>query len=143
METETKIFLLLAIWPNSGRIIPMMDEKTQAGVLTRAKIFKALAHPSRLFILEQLAEGERCVCDLTDMIGADISTISKHLSVLKSAGVIHAEKRGLQVFYRLKMPCILRFFECVGEVVQANAKEQWDIVKISERQAAKGRRARD
>lgn len=120
----------------------MMDEKTQAGLLTRAKIFKALAHPSRLFILEQLAEGERCVCDLTDMIGADISTISKHLSVLRSAGVIHAEKRGLQVFYRLKMPCILRFFECVGEVVQANAKEQWDIMKINERQAAKGLRAR-
>jgi ArsR family transcriptional regulator len=119
----------------------MMDEKTQAGLTTRAKIFKALAHPSRLFILEQLAEGERCVCDLTDMIGADISTISKHLSVLKSAGVIHAEKRGLQVFYRLKMPCILRFFECVGEVVQTNAKEQWEIMKSHERQAVKSRRA--
>jgi DNA-binding transcriptional ArsR family regulator len=121
----------------------MMDEKVQAGLMTRAKIFKALAHPSRLFILEQLAEGERCVYELTDMIGADISTISKHLSVLKSAGVIHAEKRGLQVFYRLKMPCILRFFECVGEVIQSNAKEQWDIVKIKERQTRKGRRIRN
>lgn len=96
--------------------------------MTRAKVFKALAHPSRLFILEQLAEGERCVCELTEMIGADISTISKHLSVLRGAGVIHAEKRGLQVYYSLKMPCILRFFECVGEVVETNAKEQWKLV---------------
>jgi DNA-binding transcriptional ArsR family regulator len=140
METEKQIFLLLAIWPISGRIIHMMDEKIQAGLLTRAKIFKALAHPSRLFILEQLAEGERCVCELTDMIGADISTISKHLSVLKSAGVIHAEKRGLQVFYRLKMPCILRFFECVGEVVETNAKEQWEIVNPKINPPARTRR---
>jgi DNA-binding transcriptional ArsR family regulator len=101
-----------------------MDEKKQIELRTRAKVFKALAHPSRLFILEQLAESERCVCELTDMIGADMSTVSKHLSVLKSAGVIQDDKRGLQVYYRLKMPCILRFFECVGEVVETNAKEQ-------------------
>jgi ArsR family transcriptional regulator len=117
-----------------------MDEKTQAGLMTRTKIFKALAHPSRLFMLEQLAEGERCVRELTEMIGADISTISKHLSVLKGAGVIHAEKRGLQVFYSLKMPCILRFFECVGEVVETNAKEQWEIANLNVPSPARTRR---
>jgi DNA-binding transcriptional ArsR family regulator len=121
----------------------MINTKVQARLLTRAKIFKALAHPSRLFMLEQLAEGERCVCELTDMIGADISTISKHLSVLKSAGVIHAEKRGLQVFYRLKMPCILRFFECVGDVIETNAIEQWDIANENERCLVRARRTRN
>jgi DNA-binding transcriptional ArsR family regulator len=120
----------------------MMNVKTQAGLMTRAKIFKALAHPSRLFILEQLAEGERCVCELTDMIGADISTISKHLSVLKGAGVIHAEKRGLQVYYRLKMPCILRFFECVGEVIETNAREQWEIATLNNSPARTRRKAK-
>ena len=120
-----------------------MDEKTQAALLTRARIFKALAHPSRLFILEQLVKGERCVCELTNMIGSDISTISKHLSILKEAGVICAEKRGLQVFYRLKMPCVVRFFECVGDVIQANAKEQWDIAHPGARHLAIGRRPED
>ncbi len=105
-----------------------MDSKTQARLATRAKVFKSLAHPSRLLIVEQLAKKERCVCELTEMIGADISTVSKHLSVLKGAGIIQDDKRGLQVYYRLKMPCVLRFFECVGEVIETNAKEQWELV---------------
>jgi DNA-binding transcriptional ArsR family regulator len=106
----------------------LMNPKKQMNLASRAKVFKALAHPSRLFILEQLTDGERCVCELTDMIGSDMSTVSKHLSVLKSAGVIQDDKRGLQVYYRLKMPCILRFFDCVGEVLEANAKEQWELM---------------
>ena len=107
-----------------------MDVQTQARLTTRANVFKALAHPSRLFIVEQLARTERCVCELTGMIGADMSTVSKHLSVLKGAGIIQDEKRGLQVYYRLKMPCVLRFFDCVGEVIETNAKEQWEFVNV-------------
>lgn len=107
-----------------------MDAKTQARLRTRANVFKALAHPSRLLIVEQLALQERCVCELTEMIGADISTVSKHLSVLRGAGILQDEKRGLQVYYRLKMPCVLRFFDCVGEVIETNAKEQWELVNL-------------
>jgi len=114
-----------------------MDDKKKSGLATRAKVFKALAHHSRLFILEQLTEGERCVCELTEMIGADMSTISKHLSVLKNAGVIQDEKRGLQVYYSLKMPCISGFFQCVGEVLETNAEEQWAIVNPDRRVPAK------
>jgi DNA-binding transcriptional ArsR family regulator len=117
-----------------------MDEKKQIELRTRATVFKALAHPSRLFILEQLADGERCVCELTDMIGVDTSTVSKHLSVLKNAGVIQDDKRGLQVYYSLKMPCILRFFECVGEVMGTNAKEQWEIANLNINPPARIRR---
>ncbi len=117
-----------------------MNPKTQIALVSRARVFKALAHPSRLFILEQLTDGERCVCELTDMIGADMSTVSKHLSVLKSAGVIQDEKRGLQVYYSLKMPCILRFFECVGEVLETNAREQWEIASTGKKRHAGGRK---
>ena len=60
----------------------------------RAKIIKAMAHPSRLFIIEELNKKERCVGELTEMIGADASTVSKHLSVLKNAGLVFDEKRG-------------------------------------------------
>jgi Bacterial regulatory protein, arsR family len=58
-----------------------------------AKFFKAMAHPSRVLIVEELTDGERCVCDLTEKIGADISTVSKHLSVMKNAGLVIDEKR--------------------------------------------------
>lgn len=93
----------------------------------RARVFKALAHPSRLFIVDELSRGERCVCELTGMIGADMSTVSKHLSVLKSVGIVRDERRGSQVYYQLKMPCILRKFECVGEVIHISAREQWKL----------------
>ena len=83
----------------------------------RARIIKALAHPVRLFFVEELSRQERCVCELTEMIGFDISTISKHLSVLKNAGLVIDEKRGNQVFYSLKTPCILNFFSCVEAVI--------------------------
>lgn len=89
----------------------------------RAQIIKALAHPSRLLMVEKLARGERCVCELRDMVGDDISTVSKHLTVLKQAGIVEVEKRGLQVWYRLKVPCILNFFGCVESVLKANARQ--------------------
>jgi len=86
---------------------------------TKAQVMKALAHPTRLFMVDELSKGERCVCELRDMVGADISTISKHLSLLKAAGIVADDKRGLQVFYRLKTPCVLGFFDCVQQVQEA------------------------
>lgn len=99
-----------------------MDSKTKQKYEARARVIKAMAHPSRLFIVDELSRGERCVCELRDMIGADISTVSKHLSVLKDAGIVEDDKRGLQVFYRLRVPCILNFFGCVEDVLVANAR---------------------
>ncbi len=83
----------------------------------RANIIKAMAHPVRLFFIEELARQERCVCELTEMVGLDISTVSKHLSVLKNAGLVVDDKRGNQVFYRLQTPCILNFFGCIEAVL--------------------------
>lgn len=100
-----------------------MDSKTRMRYEARAKIIKAIGHPTRLFMVEELGGGERCVCELTAMVGADVSTVSKHLSVLKNAGVVTAEKRGSQVFYSLRVPCVLNFFSCVEAVLQANAME--------------------
>jgi DNA-binding transcriptional ArsR family regulator len=89
----------------------------------RARIIKALAHPTRLFIVDELAKTEKCVNDLTKMIGSDISTVSKHLSILKQVGIVSDEKRGLKVWYSLKVPCILNFFGCIEEVLKANIKQ--------------------
>jgi len=98
-----------------------MDSRTQQKYQARADVIKALAHPTRLFIVDQISDSEKCVCELTEMIGADMSTVSKHLSVLKHAGVVSDEKRGLQVFYRLRVPCILNIFGCVEGVLRENA----------------------
>jgi len=90
----------------------------------RARIIKALAHPTRLFLVDELSRGERCVCELTRMVGADMSTVSKHLSVLKASGIVEDEKRGSQVFYTLRCPCVLNFFTCVESVLKTNARAQ-------------------
>ncbi|UCE65222.1 MAG: winged helix-turn-helix transcriptional regulator [Candidatus Zixiibacteriota bacterium] len=99
----------------------MKDVELKARFEERARVIKAMAHPSRLFIVEELAKKERCVRELTEMIGSDVSTVSKHLSVLREAGIVIDEKRGLQVYYSLKMPCILNFFGCVDSVLEAKA----------------------
>jgi len=80
-----------------------------------ADIFKALGHVARLQIVNELASGERCVCDLVELTGLGWSTVSRHLTVLKSVGVISDEKRGLQVFYSLRLPCVARFTACLRD----------------------------
>ena len=104
-----------------------MEPKTQARFEARARIIKSMAHPTRLFIVDELARGERCVCELTAMVGADMSTVSKHLSVLRGAGIVADEKRGNQVYYTLRVPCVLNFFHCVESVLRANAAEQLEL----------------
>ena len=106
-----------------------MDTKTKAVFEARAAVVKAMAHPTRLFIVDRLTMKERCVAELTEMIGADMSTVSKHLNVLKSAGIVSDEKRGSQVYYRLKVPCILNFFNCVESVLKNNAQRQLSLIK--------------
>jgi len=87
-----------------------------ADVKRRANIFKALGHPSRIRILELLSKGETCVCEIAPVVGGDMSTVSRHLAILRNAGIIEDDKRGLKVFYKLSMPCILDFFGCIDKV---------------------------
>jgi len=96
----------------------------------RANIVKALAHPSRLIMADALVKGERCVCELQALVGADISTVSKHLAVMRAAGLVTMRKEGLQVFYSLRCPCISAFFACVDEVVRTEAREQARLAEM-------------
>lgn len=82
----------------------------------RSELIKALAHPTRLFIVDFLADGEKCVCEIVEQVGVDISTISKHLLVMKNAGLIESEKRGLNVYYKLVCPCIVDLFSCLESI---------------------------
>ena len=95
-----------------------MKPEVKARFVERALILKAMAHPTRLYIVDVLESGERCVRDLTAMVGADMSTISRHLSVLKAAGIVSDEKRGSEVYYSLRMACVLGFFDCIEAVLK-------------------------
>lgn len=88
-----------------------------------ARVFKALGHPARLLIADELSRGERCVCELKALVGYEMPTVSRHLAVLREAGVVEDEKRGQQVFYRLRTPCVVRLFDCVSEVCDGQSRE--------------------
>ena len=90
----------------------------------QAVVFKALAHPARLFMVEQIAAGEKCVCELVNMLGLDTSTVSKHLTVLRNAGVLVDEKRGNMVFFTVRMECVVGFFACVRKALESQARDQ-------------------
>lgn len=106
-----------------------MDDKARARYEARAAVIKAMAHPSRLYIVDELSREDRCVCELTEMIGADMSTVSKHLAILKNVGIVDDRKIGQQVYYKLKMPCVLGFFKCVESVLKSTATERLKLVK--------------
>lgn len=100
-----------------------MEKERIARNEARAEVLKALAHPSRLFIVEQLMEAPHCVCELTELIGADTSTVSKHLSVLKNAGVVVSRKEGTTVYYSLTCDCVGGILDSV-ETVLRNALDK-------------------
>lgn len=94
-------------------------------------VLKALAHPSRLLIVEALGEKSHCVCELTAMIGADTSTVSKHLSVLKSAGVVFDEKRGNQVYYSLTCECVIDAIARLTPIMERKLRHYSVVVEKS------------
>ena len=95
----------------------------------QAEIAKAIAHPLRIAIIDFLRDGEQCVCDIADHVGAERSNVSRHLSIMVNAGVLEYRKEGLKVIYRLKCVCILDFFSCVTGVLKQQAKESEKLLK--------------
>ncbi len=97
----------------------------------KAEVLKALGHPTRLTIVEMLAEGEKCVCEINEHIGADSSTISKHLSLLKKAGILSDRKQGLNVYYKLEVPCVMKFIGCIASVIEARVRKEVEALKTA------------
>lgn len=90
----------------------------------RAKIIKAMAHPVRLMAIEFLKNGERSFSKIFDLFQLDKSTVSKHLLVLKEAGIVSSRKNGTDMIYKLEVPCVTDFFSCVTAVIKSNVKKQ-------------------
>jgi ArsR family transcriptional regulator len=83
------------------------------GAAAAPAIFKALGSPARLTLVRTLIEGERCVCDLVAAVGLGWSTTSRHLDVLRDAGVVASEKRAQKIFYRIELACVADFIRCL------------------------------
>lgn len=99
-----------------------MKEKTRKQYEARAKIAKAMAHPSRLLMLDLLQKQEMCVSDITVEVGADQSTVSKHLAILKDTGLIGVRKEGAMSYYRVTCRCLDGFFSCMETVLKSDVE---------------------
>lgn len=86
-------------------------------------VFRALGHHARLAIAEKLADGERCVAELVDLVGLSWPTVSRHLAVLRTAGIVRDEKRGNQVIYTLALPCVATFARCLAAAAKGRKVE--------------------
>jgi len=84
----------------------------------QARVLKALANESRLMIVDALGGGERTAGQLTWLVGLEQSTVSKHLAVLRSTGIVDCRRYGSSMIYELVTPCALNFFRCAGEVLE-------------------------
>ncbi len=80
-----------------------------------ADVFKALSNPNRLVIVDALGRREQCVAELTALVGLTMSTVSSHLSVLRHVGIVKDDRRGSQIYYSLRKPCLLNLFCCLDE----------------------------
>ncbi|MBQ3172445.1 MAG: winged helix-turn-helix transcriptional regulator [Mailhella sp.] len=102
--------------------LPLQRAASRKYIEEQARIFKALGHPSRLLMAEALSRGPLCVCDLQKLVGADMSTISRHLSVLKAADIVADEKKGQNVYYSLKLSCLGQFLNCTAATLDKQAQ---------------------
>ena len=96
----------------------------------QAEIAKAIAHPLRMAILDYLKDGPQCVCDIAKVVRSERSNISKHLSIMVSAGVLDSQKKGLQVIYKLRTPCVIECVACLTKCLKEKAKEEQKILKM-------------
>jgi ArsR family transcriptional regulator, arsenate/arsenite/antimonite-responsive transcriptional repressor len=97
---------------------------TYSEAASRVKVVKAMAHPVRLMVIEFLKDKEHLFSEIFDLFELDKSTVSKHLLVLKEAGIVSSKKIGTEVIYKLDVPCVTDFFNCATVVIESNVKKQ-------------------
>lgn len=86
-------------------------------------VFSALGHWARLQITEELARGDRCVAELVELTGLGWSTVSRHLGVLRAAGVVRDERQGSKIICSLALPCVATFSRCLAAAARGRRVE--------------------
>lgn len=111
----------------------MLDVKKRNLFEKQAEVVKSIAHPLRIAVIDFLKDGEQCVCDIADFIGAERSNVSRHLSVMVNSGVLDSRKDGLKIIYRLRTPCVLKFISCVTEVLAEQIRDDIQLLEHIEK----------
>lgn len=101
-----------------------MDSQQQKLYQLQAEVIQAAAHPVRLAIIDYLKDGEQCVCEIAEHIGAQRSNVSRHLNLMLKSGVLEFRKDGLRAMYRLRTPCIVNFINCVTQLLRERLESE-------------------
>ena len=113
-----------------------------ARAATTADVFNAVAEPRRRQILDALADGERSVNELVDLLNLAQPQVSKHLRVLREVGVVEAREQGRQRLYRLNGPALKPIHDWVKDYERTWTErfEQLDVVleELKQRDSDKG-----
>jgi DNA-binding transcriptional ArsR family regulator len=100
----------------------------------RAEVFRALAHPARLQMLEALADRELCVCELQALVGSSLPTVSRHLAQMRAAGLLSCRREGTNVYYRLLTPCLLNTLACIDQALRADSERRAQLCAVCHRE---------
>jgi ArsR family transcriptional regulator len=92
----------------------------------QARVGKALAHPTRIAILEMLRRGEVCVCEMSPELGVSQANVSQHLAVLRDSNLVIAQRDGTRMMYRVTDERVFRVLDLMGSIIhdQFNAARQ-------------------
>ncbi len=111
-----------------------MSDLSKRRYEARTQIIRAMASPTRLMLVDELTRNdERCVCELAKLVQADVSTVSRHLLVLRQAGIIDEERRGKMTCYHLRGSLVQRFFD-VAECCLRQASAVQEVPGFRKRQ---------
>ena len=94
----------------------------------KSDLFKALAHPVRLAILEHLKSGERSVGEIVRASGAEQSSVSKNLAVLRHAGILGSRQEGATVYYGIRDQDIFKVLRVAADMLATKHKESARIL---------------
>ena len=95
----------------------------------KAEVLQALAHPTRLMILDQLKNGGCCVCKLIPKMGKEQSNISHHLAILRKAGIVECQRKKKEIYYSLNDKSILNALNCLDGFILRSLAEKGNILK--------------
>jgi DNA-binding transcriptional ArsR family regulator len=125
LDKGFRVFYYSGKWSNRRKA---MEPRDKLRLQLKAEVFKAMGHPLRLGIIEFLKDGEKCVCEIVEQVGTEISNVSKHLAILKKAGIVLDRRDGMKIMYSLTMPCALDFARCVEGVVIRRLEDQHGVM---------------
>ena len=118
-----------------------MDKRERERLIERVEIMKAVSSPVRLFALERLSNGKRCVSDLVKNAGVSISALSRHLTRMKNAGILNCERQGEKVYYSLRAEAVLLMHAAAESLLVGKTKRLGSLCRTKVKSVGKERRS--